>query len=151
MAKSIGEVLKEGHEKYNEPRKAKQKAAGWPCLELYTKDAPNWLSNVRCDSCDEYKLDISKWKTTDDVKALLGQKCPKCGKEMLTEKSFAEIYDSAENIHKLSGKIIAKLWNLFAPKKWKEARVHVVDGKPESLRFGENEVKLNEVKLNEIL
>jgi len=142
MAKSIGEAFKEGHEKYNEQRRAKQKAAGWPCLELYTKDAPHYINGATCDSCDEYELDISKWKTTDDVKALLGQKCPKCGKEMLTEKTFATIYDVAESIHKPSGKMIMKLWNLFAPKKWKEVKVHVVDGKPESLRHGKNEVKL---------
>ncbi len=140
MAKSIADALKEGYEKYDGQRQAKQKAAGYPCLELSTKDVPRPIYNVRCDSCDEYKLDISKWKTTDDVKALLGQKCPKCGKEMLSEKSFAGIYDSIEGIHKLSGKIIIKLWNLFAPKKWKEASAHVVDGKPESLKLGEDKI-----------
>ncbi|MDR2583419.1 MAG: hypothetical protein LBC75_08070 [Fibromonadaceae bacterium] len=135
-----------GHEEYHEQRQAKQKEAGWPCLELYTKDDPHWIYNVRCDSCEEYEVDISKWKTTDDVKALLGQKCPKCGKEMLTEKSFAKIYDTAESIHTLSSKIIMKLWNLLAPKKWKklmdEGSVYVVDGKLESLRLGEIEIKL---------
>jgi len=143
MAKSIGDAFKEGYEKYDEQRLAKQKEAGYPCLELSTKDIPRLIYNVECDSCEEYELDISKWKTTDDVKALLGQKCPKCGKEMLTEKTFAQIYDSAEGIHKLSGKIIIKLWNLLAPKKWKElmkkSSVRVVDGKT-YFRLGEDKV-----------
>jgi len=137
MDNSIWEAFKEGHEKYNQQRQAKQKADGWPCVELYTKQAPDWIIDAKCDSCEEYKLDISKWKTTDDVKALMGQKCPKCGKDMITEKTFIVIYDTAKSIHKISG-----MWNLFAPKKLEKLAVHVVNGEPESLKLGENEIKL---------